>query len=119
MPTMIQNVLSNLAHKPATRRFPATRRRAAADCRGTVEFEMANCVYCGACALRCPSGAIEVNRAESRLTFDVARCIVCGCCAEACKKNGVRMRDEYCPPMYRKPGAVAQVMRAALTTEPD
>ncbi len=108
MPTMVHNVLSNLAHRPATRRFPAVRRPAAPGCRGTVEFEMEKCIYCGACALRCPAGAIEVNRAESSLTFDVSRCIVCGCCAEACKKDGVHMRGEYASPVLRKPGAVRQ-----------
>lgn len=106
---MVQNILSNLVHKPATRRFPATRREPFPDVRGTVAFEMANCIYCGACALRCPSGAIEVDRAESTLTFDISRCILCGCCAEACKKQGVHMESTYRTPFYQKPGPIRQL----------
>lgn len=101
--SMIRQVLGNLFAKPATRPFPTVSRDPAPGYRGAVEFEQENCVFCGACALRCPANAITVDRAEKRLTFDLFRCIHCASCAEACKRGCVQLRPAYHAPVYDKP----------------
>ena len=100
---MLQRVLANLLSKPATRPFPRTSREPAVGYRGAVEFEQENCVFCGACSLRCPANAITVDRAAKRLTFDLFKCIHCACCAEACKRGCVQLRPAYHPPVYERP----------------
>lgn len=100
---MLQNVLANLLSRPATRTFPSTRREPPADARGTVEFHAEECVYCGACALKCPTEAIDVSRAEKTVVFDLFRCVGCNCCVEACKHGCVQMLAAYHPPVFEKP----------------
>lgn len=105
---MIQNVLSNLLKRPSTRPFPMKRREPAPDARGTVDFHPEQCIYCGACALKCPTDAIEVTRTEKRLVFDLFRCVGCACCAEACRHGCIQMREAYHPPVYTKPDILFQ-----------
>jgi len=100
---MISNVFRNLFSRPATRPFPASAREPAPDARGSVDFNIESCVFCGACALRCPTEAIEVNRQERTLEFDLFRCVGCACCAEACKHGCVQMRAAYSGPTFQKP----------------
>src|SRR5664279_5321709 len=100
---MLQNVLRNLFTRPATRNFPQTRREPAPNLRGTVGFNTEACIYCGACALKCPADAIEVNRETRTVTFDLFKCVACACCAEACKKGCVQMLAAYHSPVYSKP----------------
>lgn len=100
---MLRQILTNLFSRPATRPFPLKARAPAAGYRGAVEFSPENCIFCGACSLRCPANAITVDRAGKTLTFDLFRCIHCACCQEACKRGCVQLRAMYHPPVYEKP----------------
>ena len=114
---MIQNILSNLFSKPATRDFPAKSREYAENGRGSVDFDTENCFYCGACAMKCPANAIDVNRPEKRVTFDLYKCVVCGCCAEACKRGCIQMNNQYNHPAYEKSELLFQ--GAPILSEPE
>jgi len=119
---MIKNVLKNLFSPPATRPFPRERRPAAANVRGTVEFTNEGCTYCSACALKCPTDAITVDRTAKTLDFDVFRCIACNCCVEACKKGCVQMSAAYRGPVYDRPllhHEAAPVVEAIEASEPE
>jgi formate hydrogenlyase subunit 6/NADH:ubiquinone oxidoreductase subunit I len=100
---MLHRVLANLFSRPATRPFPRTARQPVDGYRGAVEFHQEACVYCGACALRCPANAIEVDRPSKTLKFDLFKCIQCACCAEACKRGCVQLRSIYHSPVFEKP----------------
>ncbi len=52
----------------------------------------------GACALRCPAGALAVNREARSFEFDPLRCIVCGLCVEACTKGSLELASDYRSP---------------------
>lgn len=119
---MLRRVLENLFSRPATRPFPKLSREPVEGYRGAVEFAQENCVFCGACALRCPANAIEVDRTSKTVKFDLFKCIHCACCAEACKKGCVQLRSAYHPPVYQKPefefsGAPVVAAEAAPTVE--
>jgi ech hydrogenase subunit F len=105
---MLSSVLANLLSKPATRSFPKTRRHVPDDVRGTVEFDTKECVYCGACSLKCPAEAIDVNRSDRTMSFDLFKCIGCNCCVEACKHGCIQMQAAYHAPVYEKPTMLLQ-----------
>ena len=105
---MIKNVIVNLFSPPATRNFPATRRPVPEDYRGSLEWHHDACSYCSACALKCPTNAIEVDRTSHRLEFDLFKCVGCACCAEACKKGCIQMRAAYESPTAKRPMLVFQ-----------
>jgi formate hydrogenlyase subunit 6/NADH:ubiquinone oxidoreductase subunit I len=102
MSSMILPSLRDLFSRPATRDFPAHRRPVAEGYRGSVVFDKTKCNYCGACALRCPTDAIVVDRQAKTLTFDPFRCVACACCAEACKRGCAQMETAGYLPTYGK-----------------
>ncbi len=103
MGNLVLPSLRDLFTKPATRNFPVTRRTVAEEYRGSVTFEKDLCNYCGACALKCPTNAIVVERQSKTLTFDLFRCVACAACAEACKKGCAQMKTAGYRPAYEKP----------------
>ena len=58
-----------------------------------------NCIGCTACAVACPSNAMNVklNEDKSKLVweFNCARCIFCGRCDEVCPTNAIRLSDVF------------------------
>lgn len=102
MPKMLATVVDNLVSRPATRPHPYQRREAFVRARGRIIFDISRCVFCGACALRCPAGAIRVNRAERELVFMPFQCIVCGACVEGCRRGCAQIIPQYHSPAYSK-----------------
>lgn len=50
----------------------------------SIIWQEENCVHCGACTAVCPSGALEMDKANWSLTFDKEKCLVCELCVKAC-----------------------------------
>ena len=88
---MVGRSLRNLLSRPATRRYPSETRPHFAGTRGTLEFDLASCVFCGLCARRCPTGALTVSREERFFAIEQLRCIACGVCIDLCNKDSLRM----------------------------
>lgn len=67
--------------------------------RGKPVYDYDKCIGCTACAVACPSNAINVkmNLDKTRLVweFDCARCIFCGRCDEVCPTNAVVQSQQY------------------------
>jgi len=84
--------------KPPTTRYPFVPRRAIAGSRGQLVFTRDNCVYCTACAKKCPTGALTVERAQKRFVLDRLRCISCGCCVEICPKDSLALSTSHGSP---------------------
>ena len=81
---------------------PFEARRAIAGSRGQLIFTKDNCVYCTACAKKCPAGALAVNRAQKKLVLDRLRCIACGYCVEVCPKNSFSLSTNHGAPTITK-----------------
>jgi formate hydrogenlyase subunit 6/NADH:ubiquinone oxidoreductase subunit I len=84
--------------KPPTTQYPFEPRRAIAGSRGELIFKRDNCAYCTLCAKRCPTGAIEVDRAQKRFTLDRLRCISCACCVENCPRDSLSLSTGHGTP---------------------
>lgn len=91
--------LASLFKRPATTAFPARPYVPIAGTRGSLEVELGSCNFCSLCALRCPTGAIQVNRQEKTWTLDRFKCIVCAACVEACVKKSLSCSEDYAPPV--------------------
>ena len=88
--------------KPPTTRYPFEPRQPIDGSRGNLIFTKDNCVYCTACAKKCPTGALGVNRAEKRMIIDRLRCISCGYCVETCPKKSFTLSTDHGTPTATK-----------------
>lgn len=81
--------------KPATRLYPFEKREAFKGTRGMIKFDGAKCNSCTLCMLKCPTGAIKVDRAAKTWAIDRLKCILCGACVTACTKSALSMDGSY------------------------
>lgn len=91
---MLRSILGNLLKKPATVAYPAGPKPERPHARGHVAIRIDECIFCGICARKCPTGAITVDRAEKRWAIHRHECIVCGYCAESCPKKCLDMAPQ-------------------------
>ena len=83
--------LRSLFGKPETVRYPFEEPEHPAALRGKVVFSSENCIYCGICEKRCPTGAISVNKKDSTWSIDHFKCIQCDTCVRECPKGCLSM----------------------------
>ena len=91
-------LLSNMAHKPATRNYPAEPREYPERTRGHVEFDPSACILCNICGKKCPTDAIRMDKAARTLTIERMLCVQCGYCVDSCPKKCLSMAAEYTSP---------------------
>ncbi len=90
--TLFKEIMANLVHGPATRKYPYVRRPDFPGTRGRLMIDESKCIFCGLCARKCPSDALEVTRKPDQMwKFDQYKCILCAACVEACPKKCLRM----------------------------
>ncbi len=87
----LSTLLANLLHKPVTRPYPVQPRAPFDRSRGSIGITIEDCIYCGQCMRKCPTSAIETNRAEAYWQINRLRCIQCGACVECCPKKCLQM----------------------------
>jgi ech hydrogenase subunit F len=130
---MVGRTLRNLVSRPATRRYPMEVREPCAGARGTLEFDLDSCVFCGLCAKRCPAVAITCIREEKFFAIEQLTCIACGVCVDVCNKHSLSLSvvrravhasaDEPGPGRpgheeWRKPEPPAPIPQPVATTQP-
>jgi Pyruvate/2-oxoacid:ferredoxin oxidoreductase delta subunit len=91
---MVGRSLRNLVSRPATRRYPSEIRAHFAGTRGTIEFDLDTCVFCGLCVRRCPTVALTCSREDRSFAIEQLRCIACGVCVDLCNKDSLHMSME-------------------------
>ena len=87
-----------------TTRFPAEPCVVPESYRGKPEFDLDNCIGCGACVNVCPTGGAclsQVDDVESdppvrKITLHYSACIFCGNCQDNCTtEKGIKLSNEW------------------------
>jgi ech hydrogenase subunit F len=99
---------TSLFKKPATTTWPATPYVPVEGTRGSLQFAAETCNYCTLCALKCPTGAIQVDRVKKSWSLDRFKCIICAACVDACVKKALVCDPHFGPPSS---GHVIEVYR--------
>jgi ech hydrogenase subunit F len=101
---MARTVVGNLLSRPATRRYPRPVREphVGPGSRGRIEIDIMACIFCGACAKRCPTQALVVARPAKEWSIDRLRCCTCNACVEVCPKKCLTMAPHPSAPVAAK-----------------
>ncbi|HOW15587.1 4Fe-4S dicluster domain-containing protein [Methanosarcina sp.] len=91
---MLNLVLTNVTHKPATRLYPFEIRAPFKEFKGRIAFAPENCILCGLCQKKCPPDAITVTKADKTWEINLFRCIMCTECVAGCPKNCLSVSNE-------------------------
>lgn len=94
--------LKNLFSKPATKNYPAVPREYPERSRGHIEINIDDCIMCGMCQRKCPSGAITVDRNTKTWQIERMGCVQCGNCVEGCPKKCLSIVPGYTEPSAQK-----------------
>jgi ech hydrogenase subunit F len=84
-------LMRNLAAGPVTRPYPRVPLRPVAGARGMLRLITEKCTFCRACEVRCPAGALSVDKTGRTWTLDPFRCIYCHYCVEICPFQALAM----------------------------
>lgn len=100
--SMTKTLFKNLLHGPYTVAYPVKKKEPFERTRGKIAIEIDDCIFCGMCGKRCPTGAITVDRAKSSWSIERLQCIQCNYCNEVCPKKCLRMETQYTSPSNGK-----------------
>jgi formate hydrogenlyase subunit 6/NADH:ubiquinone oxidoreductase subunit I len=95
-------MLKSLFSKPSTGMYPAKKREPFAATRGSIENRISDCIFCGICQKKCPTGAITVTRDAKTWEIDRLKCLACGACVAPCPKKCLDMKNNYAPSVLTK-----------------
>lgn len=90
--------LKNLFSKPATKNYPAEPAVYPERSRGHIEIDIDDCIMCGMCQRKCPSGAIKVDRATRTWSIERMGCVQCENCVSGCPKKCLSIKPGYTEP---------------------
>lgn len=97
-----KTALKNLFSKPATKNYPAQPIEFPAGSRGHVSIDIDDCIFCGMCQRKCPSGAITVDRSAKSWSIERMGCVQCENCVLHCPKHCLHMEAGYTAPAVSK-----------------
>lgn len=89
--------LKGLFTKPETIQYPVQTKPAPKGLKGHIVNDVSTCILCSICQKRCPTGAIEVNKANRVWSINRFRCVQCGSCVRECPKQSLTMDPAYAP----------------------
>lgn len=90
-------IISSLFQKEATVSYPISPMKKDPLVRGHVDIDIEACIFCGICSKKCPTDAIEVDKAEKTWEISRFQCILCNNCVESCPKKCLYMNEELTP----------------------
>lgn len=99
--SMSKTLFKSILHGPYTVQYPIKKKEHYDRTRGKIEITISDCIYCGMCMRRCPTGAIQVDKKASSWSIERLQCIQCGYCSEVCPKKCLRMDNQYTSPSFK------------------
>jgi ech hydrogenase subunit F len=99
---MTPNILRNLAERKSTRRYPAEVREPFEKFRGELVNDIERCIFCGSCALKCPSQCLAVDKKAFTWFYDPMACVYCGVCVDICPAKSLFQKTRYRAPMAER-----------------
>ena len=100
--SMSKTLFKNLFHGPYTTMYPIKPKENFDRTRGSIGIVIEDCIFCGMCDRRCPTGAIKVKKADASWSIERFKCIQCNCCVEVCPKKCLNMEHNYTTPSQEK-----------------
>jgi ech hydrogenase subunit F len=99
---MSKSLFKNLFHGPYTVLYPFKQKEKFERTRGKISININDCIFCGICEKRCPTGAIKVDKAKASWSIERLQCIQCNYCNEVCPKKCLKMENQYTSPSSGK-----------------
>jgi formate hydrogenlyase subunit 6/NADH:ubiquinone oxidoreductase subunit I len=99
---MSKTLFKSIVHGPYTELYPIKKRESFERTRGSIKNNIDDCIFCGICEKRCPTGAIKVEKPKTSWSIERQQCIHCGYCTEVCPKKCLKMGNQYTEPSYKK-----------------
>jgi formate hydrogenlyase subunit 6/NADH:ubiquinone oxidoreductase subunit I len=100
--SMTKTLIKSIIHGPYTVLYPIKKKEPFERTRGKIEINIEDCIYCGICQKRCPTGAITVEKPKSTWSIERLQCIQCSYCTEVCPKKCLKMDNQYTAPSFGK-----------------
>lgn len=94
--------LKNLFSKPATSNYPFEPAVYPERSRGHIEIDIDDCIMCGMCQRKCPSGAITVDKSTRTWSIERMGCVQCENCVTGCPKKCLHIKPGYTAPSTEK-----------------
>ncbi len=94
--------IASLFKKPETIQYPAEHRFVPKGLKGHIHITIEDCIMCGICMKRCPTGAILVEKQVDTWSIDRFRCVQCGSCVRECPQSCLEMKPTYAPVAQKK-----------------
>lgn len=100
--SMSKTLFKSIIHGPYTDSYPFKEKENFERTRGSIKNVIEDCIFCGLCERRCPTGALKVEKARSSWSIARLQCIQCGYCVEVCPKKCLLMDNQYTSPTSDK-----------------
>jgi formate hydrogenlyase subunit 6/NADH:ubiquinone oxidoreductase subunit I len=97
---MLPELVRNFFHKPNTVKYPFEHLTPPKDFRGKMVWEADKCIGCQACVRDCPTGVIDIIKAEPdvkkfNVTYRMYLCIFCGQCVDSCPVKCIGWTNKF------------------------
>ena len=91
---IVKTIMSSVFQKEATVAYPFAPLEVVPQMRGHVTIEIEDCIFCGICQKKCPTGTIEVKKDTKEWAISHYDCVQCRYCVDSCPKKCLHMSED-------------------------